>query len=335
MRKTLMLLLASLTSTGAIAQNETYTLDLTQSTTPLSFDAGTGAWSGTYDDEAGSIDSQCFSFVHASMGDYLTWWGFTASVSTDNSRQTDFMSHQWSNMAQGGIVLDEEGKVKLDEYGAPVVSGDVPYIVSFYDYYFSKRPSDLLFADGMNVEPTSVYVNMASWPYYTIVEGDAFARAFTNGDSFKLIIHGVHPDESESTIELNLAEYSNGTLTISRGWRYVDLTPLGVVNEMYFTMESTDSGIYGMNTPGYFCLDKLTVREAAETAVAPLKASSTKISYDRATGQLSLRGADFATIYDATGERIASLEGETLDAGWLAPGVYVVKAGDASLKFVK
>ena len=104
---------------GAYAQEKVTVLDLTNAGSVLEFDAETGAWTDTYNDDSESIESQCFSFVHSSMSDWQTWWGFTVSNSADNSKRDNFITYQFSNMAKGGIVLNEDGTVKLDEAGAP------------------------------------------------------------------------------------------------------------------------------------------------------------------------------------------------------------------------
>lgn len=269
------------------------------------------------------------------MGDYNTWWGFTASNSADNSRPENTLTQQWSNMALGGIVLDSEGKVSTDKFGAPVTSATVPYMVAFYNAYFSSRPCDMVFTDGKAYQAVGVYVNLNSYPYYSIEYGDSFARAFTNGDNFKLIIHGVAPDESERTVEVTLAEYTNGNLTINRGWRYVDLTPLGEVNELYFTMESTDSGDYGMNTPGYFCLDKLMVKPATSSSVNAVATDSNAISYDRASATVTLRGRNYAAVYDTAGHQVMSADSNSFSIAGLPAGVYIIRTQGGSLKIAR
>lgn len=318
------------------AESETITLDLTKSTTPLEFNRNNGSWTGTYDDDAECIDSQVFSFVHGSIADWNTWWGFTASNHADNARPANTLIQQWSNMAKGGIVLDENGEVKLDKFGAPVVSAEVPYLVAYYGWMVSERPVDMAFTDGKSYEAVSVYVNLNSYPYYSMEYGDSFARAFTNGDKFTLTIHGVAPDETEKTVDVDLASYTNGNLTINRGWKYVDLSSLGVVNELYFTMESTDSGDYGMNTPAYFCLDKLCVKEAIITSVNnTIHDSKVNISYDRQSHTVTLGGSDFAIIYDVAGTQLMTIEGTAGNVSSLPAGVYLVKSANTSYKFVK
>lgn len=336
MKKTTFFLAALIAAATAGAESGKITLDLTKSTTPLEFNAANGSWTGTYDDDAESIDSQVFSFVHSSIADWNTWWGFTVSNHADNSRPENTLVQQWSNMSKGGIVLDENGEVKLDGSGAPVVSDEVPYLVAFYGFMMGERPVDMSFIDGGNYEAVSVYVNLNSYSYYSIEYGDAFARAFTNGDRFTLTIHGVAPDETEKTVDVDLASYSNGDLTINRGWKYVDLSSLGVVNELYFTLASSDSGDYGMNTPAYFCLDKLCVKPVEGSAVSnATQDNSPVISYDRASHVITLNGSDFAIVCDVAGNQLMTIDGTRGDVSSLSAGVYLVKSGNSSLKFVK
>lgn len=336
MRKIFTLALAFAGIMAANADNQVITLDLTKATTPLTFDEDNGAWTGTFNDDEGAIISQCFSFVHSSMSEWDTWWGFTASNSVDNQRKENTITYQYSNMAQGGIVLNEDGTVKTDEFGAPVTSKDVPYLVAYYSTYMSKRPVDMTFTDSKAYEAVGVYINLNSYAYYGIELGCyAPARAFTNDDKFTLTIHGVSPDKTEKSIDVNLASYTNGNLTINRGWMYVDLTELGTVNELYFTMKSTDSGEWGDNTPDYFCLDKLMVKETEGAGISSAKINDASISYDRKSHIVTISGAEFAMICDVTGAILMSGESETFDISSLPAGVYIVKAGDNSIKIAK
>lgn len=337
MKKILLITMLSTVVATAAADGDIITLDLTKATTELTFNATTGAWDGTFNDDEEVIESQCFLFLHNSMSDYQTWWGFTASNSADNAMRDDYMTYQYSNMAKGGILLKEDGTVDLDEYGAPKCSAEVPYLVAYYSSFMGPRPLDMIFNDGYNYEPQGCYVNLSSWTYYTIQDGSALSRAFTNGDNFTLTIHGVAPDETEKTVEVSLAKYDNGDLTLNRGWRYVDLTPLGEVSELYFTMKSTDASAYGDNTPDYFCLDKLQVKRVdSPTGIDGLAADGREnIKYDRSTKAVSVQGADFAAVYDAAGNMVMSSEQSSFSLEYLPAGVYVVKAGNARIKIAR
>lgn len=329
------LTLALVSSIIANADDSVIVLDLTKSTTELTFNAENGSWTETYNDDVESIESQCFSFSHNAIQDWNTWWNFTASDSHNNARPENTLNFQWSNMAEGGIELDEEGNVKLNDFGAPVVNPEIPYLVAYAAGFMGPHPANITFNDGKTYEPIGMYVNLNSYAYYSIVYGDSFARAFTNGDKFTLIAHGVAPDETEKTVETGLASYTNGDLTINRGWKYVDLSGLGEVNELYFTMESTDSGVNGINTPLYFCLDKLSVKPTETTSIENISALTAGISYDRASLTVNITNAEFAGVYDCTGKLVFSTDSNSFSVSSLDSGVYIVRAGNSSVKIAR
>lgn len=329
----LSLLLLAAASIPAVADDEIVTLDLTNPKTELKFNESNGAWTETYNPDIDVVESQVFCFMHYGYEQYGMWWGFTPSNSVDNSRKDDTVTYQFSNMALGGIVLNEDGSVKTDEFGDPVTSADVPYLVGYYASFMSEHPCDLVFADGQAWEPQGVYVNLTSYPYYCMEFGDAYARAFRNGDSFKLSIVGVAPDASTKTVETELASFSNGRLSIARGWHYVDLSSLGAVNEIYFNLSTTDVGQWGDNTPEYFALDKLSVKKS-DSAVQSAS-DCCNISFDRASSVISAPGAGFVAVYNAAGSLVASSEEDSICIASLDAGVYVAKAGNSSIKIAK
>lgn len=321
---------------GANAQNasEVEILDLTKAATPLEFNAETGAWTQTYNEEEPTIDSQLFCFMHSALTDYDTWWGWTASNSANNLPRTDYLKYQFSNMAKGGIVLDENGAVKLNEQGAPVVSSSVPYMVGYYNAYMAKRPVQLLFNDGLDHEVIGTYINLSSYGYYTTLIGDAFCRQFTNNDKFTLTIHGVASDNSEKTLEVTLAEYNNGMYSGLTGWSYVDLTPLGAINELYFTMASTDSGAWGMNTPGYFCMDKLSVKKQPAAGVSAAEAAA-NLRYNRAAALVTAPEGTLVGLYSVDGKLLKSTDNGILSVEDMPHGVYVARSGNSSIKIAR
>lgn len=331
MKKTLPLV-ALVAAFSASAADGITVLDLTKSKTPLEFNAETGAWTETYNDKVTAIESQCFNIVHSSNSEWMTWNSFTASNSADNVRRENTIKFQFSNMAKGGIVLNDDGTVRVDKFGTPVVSADVPYLVGFYGSFYGEKGCTLTMSDGQPRQVKSAWFNLNSYPYYCIEYGDAYARALTNGDEFTLTVHGVAADESEKTVDITLASYTNGDLTINRGWKLVDLSSLGAVNQLYFTMSSTDSGEWGMNTPAYFCMDKLAVSSEPETSVANVEAQRS-ITYDRQSAIAT--APEFISVYDTAGNRLMSSESGRANLSSLPAGVYLLKSGGACLKIVK
>jgi hypothetical protein len=111
-----------------------------------------------------------------------------------------------------------------------------------------------------------LYVTNNNTAYYSMLKGDMFSKKFgsTSGsdpDWFKLTITGKNiVGTVTGTVDVYLADYrfadSNDDY-ITDIWRFVDLTSLGEVKSIEFSLSSSDSGVFGMNTPGYFALDTI------------------------------------------------------------------------------
>ena len=98
--------------------------------------------------------------------------------------------------------------------------------------------------------------------------GSAFSKKFEAGDWTKVNIYAVRADNSVSEpLEVYLLDYRDSDKAkwyALKDWTYVDISSLndnGAVKYIYFTMESSDSGKWGMNIPSYFAIDKPTYRK--------------------------------------------------------------------------
>ena len=258
------------------------TLDMNNPLNPATIEYGdNGVWTQCYNDvdytwlEFGN-DKGTFMLSHlidgegASWGGYY-WDGFTPAIGGD---RTDYgqagSSAGWTTMfggcmAGGGCVINADGSVSADPA--------VPYFVAYYSSWASEGPSNqVMFVDNdgnSTFEPVGVYICNHPWPYYGCEHGDGFGSGFAEGDYFELIAHGVAADGSEKTVSINLVEFTDGQLIALNDWTFFDLSELGEVESVYFTMNSTDVGPYGMNTAAYFCMDKFQVK-VADTPVDPV-----------------------------------------------------------------
>ena len=138
-----------------------------------------------------------------------------------------------------------------------------------YDKQFQVMPKGGTFGVGTPylvafwyVSPMYVKVTNTAYAYHTMLNGNEFTKKFEKGDWFKLIAHGVASNGKEKTAEFYLANIKSDDVAagIVSDWQTFDLTSLGEVEVVYFTMESSDSGQYGMNTPSYFALDQFTAQ---------------------------------------------------------------------------
>ena len=264
---------ASCALMAAAAWASVITLDLNKPINPASLEYNDyGIWTQCYNDEDytwiefGDENGE-FMLSHlidgagASWGGYY-WDGFTPAIGGDI---TDYgapgSSGSWTTnfggcMAGGGCVINADGSVTADPA--------LPYFVAYYSSWAMEGPSNQVMfmdADGnMAFEPVGVYVCNHPWPYYGCEHGDGFGRAFEEGDYFELTAHGVDADGNETTVSMNLVEFTDGELIAANDWTFFDLSSLGEVVSVYFTLNSTDIGDYGMNTAAYFCMDKFQVK---------------------------------------------------------------------------
>lgn len=134
---------------------------------------------------------------------------------------------------------------------------------------------------------SGLYVTNSTYAYLSMRDGDFFGKAFgdslnavgqpdgTNGeDFFKLTIGGWFEGQIvNDSVEFYLADfrYSDDNLDyILDDWEWVSLSKLGNVDSLKFSLRSSDNGVFGMNTPAFFCIDNLTTKDepAIDTTLA-------------------------------------------------------------------
>ena len=100
-----------------------------------------------------------------------------------------------------------------------------------------------------------MYVTNNVYAYSSMTKGDEIAGGpFGDDDYLTLIIHGsLKGVEVNNQVEFKLAEGKD----IVTDWEYVDLSKLGEIDELSFTMVGSRTGDWGLNTPTYFCIDNL------------------------------------------------------------------------------
>jgi hypothetical protein len=232
------------------------------------------------DDDREFFTSGDYAFASGCMSDWDYWYWFGYANHTDTKYET--LNDQWNNIVGGGY------------------DGSTNYGVAFAAEFNGPCYVTLL-----SEEPAVVpgfYITNSSYAYTSMMNGDGFAKKFGKGDWFKLTITGYGADDAvTATKEYYLADLRDeATAYIINDWRYVDLTSLGAVAKIGFTLSSSDNGDYGMNTPGYFCFDNFGA-EGTEvlpeknvdvaTAIADFTANKTQ-----ATGYYNLNGMNMTKM---------------------------------------
>ncbi len=214
--------------------------------------ADNGAWTGVYDVNVGDIQLGDFTFTHEASSyewggeAYYSYKGFCPTRSTDNVDHVDdgWVDYQWCAITGGGV----SGK-------------GTPYMLACWsvdeiaNVGAANAALCITYGNGA-FDPEEVYVTNSAWGYYGVKDGTDFNRAFEEGDWFKLHIIGERNGVETGRVEVLLADGKD----ILDDWKCVDLDALGdEVDAIYFQMSSSDTGQWGMNTPGYFCLDRLKI----------------------------------------------------------------------------
>lgn len=140
-----------------------------------------------------------------------------------------------------------------------------------YAVYNGNAPVTFEYENG--ARPKNIQITNNAYAYSSMMKGDQYAKKFggtegTDPDFFRLTIIGLDAnDEETGKVEFLLADYrfeDNTKDYIVDTWERVDLSSLGTVSKLAFSLESSDTGEWGMNTPAYFAFDNL-VTQPAET----------------------------------------------------------------------
>ena len=322
----------------------TVILDLNKPTVPEVIEyTETGYWIETYNDEDFphlTFSPFKFSHVHDGMGwGGLSWDGFTISKNGQSKKPEDIVEEQWGCMAGGGMQTTPEGYIICDPKGTPLVEKANPYLIAYWSSFMEypgNHVNNITFEDDYLYEPVGFYIANHPWSYYYNKEQGGITK---EGDYFKLIIGGIDENGKDitATVEHYLAEMIDGEIVQSTDWEWVDLSSLGLVKGLYFIMESTDNGSWGINTPTYFCMDKLQVNKTNRTStnIADAELATVKVYPTVFTDYLTVESENTINrveIFDLTGKSVyisdISNYYYTIPTGMLSKGVYILKLTD-------
>ena len=195
-----------------------------------------------------------------------------------------------------------------------------------------------------------VYVTNSTYAANSMRDGDAFAKQFggasgNDADWFLLTIKGyTNGNLTTDSVDFYLADYrfsNNAQDYIVKDWQWVDLTSLGVIDSVYFSLTSSDVGGFGMNTPGFFCIDNFNDQSVGVNDVV---ATTEGFSFypNPATNVLNVVTADklvSATIYSVNGALVKTATNKAIDVSDLDKGMYLLTVqttnGVTQTRFIK
>jgi hypothetical protein len=144
-------------------------------------------------------------------------------------------------------------------YNSAAYSGD-SFLLYYYDAY--NEPCDIrMKTKGMRL--TSVRLNLTTYTYASITNEDIndFARVFTDGDYLKVVFTSMKNGQEKRRVECYVVDFRNGKRDMATDWRKYDLSDLRLGEEydrVRVTIETSDVGEWGANTPLYIAMDDLT-----------------------------------------------------------------------------
>lgn len=203
-------------------------------------------WNGA--DESGGFRSggAFFENRYTVYGDAGFWDGFAYSNRTDMG----IAAVEGQYTAVPGF-----GQGRSDTYGIVFVGWEKPPTITL------RTPQQL----------TGLYVTNNNYAYDDMIHGSGWSKPFggqtgEDPDWLKLSITGKDVEDNDTgTVDFYLADFrfaDNSQDYIVNTWEFIDLTALGEVAMLQFTLDSSDTGDLGMNTPAYFCIDTVVPEPA-------------------------------------------------------------------------
>lgn len=196
-----------------------------------------GIWQAPQEGDNTFISSGwCFTNYYS---DYF-WGGFTVSNHTDLTQT--YLDAQYTAAAGGGY------------------DSSTQYAVA----YTMGAQTQVSTVDGSMHTVTGCYVTNNLWAYQNMLDGDYTATPFggATGDDpdwFKLTATGKNANgQTTGTLNFYLADYrfnNHENDYILNTWEWFDLSLLGPVASITFSLSSSKNNSYGMITPAYFCMD--------------------------------------------------------------------------------
>ena len=286
-----------------------------------------GYWTG--EEGENEMFSGGWIFTNYYSQAYSFWGGFTASNHTDLT-QTG-MNAQYTAITAGGY------------------DGSAQYGVA---YTFGAQ-TDVYASDGQAHTVTGCYITNNLWAYQSVVNGDSSSTPFggTSGndpDWFKLTATGKNASgQTIGTLDFYLADYrfaNNEEDYVVDTWEWFDLSPLGAVHTISFSLSSTKGNAYGMLTPAYFCIDDFNgtaplpptppqgIDENENIAISVYPNPAHDYIHVETMCISSLQRID---LYDITGRKVLSSTETEINVSTLPKGVYFISVYTDNQKIVE
>ena len=171
------------------------------------------------------------------------------------------MTNKWGGMygfSEGGVAISNYIDEKtdslhsfMDQLAVPLSNGSQNFAVIFDE-------ATIFFADDVAREVKSLDLIGTTYMLSVAKLGDGYARALTlNSDYLNVLIEGFEGETSKGVVKVAICAAGG----FMEKWYTCNLSSLGKVTSLKFTMEGSDMGAYGLNTPAYVGMDNVVVKQ--------------------------------------------------------------------------
>ena len=171
--------------------------------------------------------------------EYAYWGGFAQSRVKDADAANGLFANQYA------------------VYNEAAASGD-SFLIYYYDSY--NEPCDIV-VKQQGVSLRDVMLNLTTYTYASITNEaiNDFARIFVDGDYLKVVFTGMRGNEATGVVECYVVDYRDGKRAMTTEWTTFSLANIGEgYDRVSVTIETTDVGEWGANTPLYIAMDNLS-----------------------------------------------------------------------------
>ena len=174
-----------------------------------------------------------------------------------------FMSNTWGGtygFAEGGSAISNYIDANINEPRDYNIQLAVPFSNGSKNFVVVFDNSSLIFADKQARVIKSMDVIGTTYALAVCKNGDGndYAKALTQkGDFYDVIVTGFKAGEKTGDVTISIAK-DGGFLT---DWFKADMTPLGAVDSLAFSMDGSDKSNWGIKTPKYFAFDNVVIKK--------------------------------------------------------------------------
>lgn len=285
-------------------------------------------WNGS--DLSGVFNSGILSFPNFYNESWGSWSGWAYSNMADDST-AGFMNQYSAITGSGFDTIASSGS----NYGVAYVPVDFMTTENI--------PVPIYFSDSIARVIKGFFVTNSTYAALSMEFGDDFTRKFggesgDDPDFLKLSVFGFSDGNITETIDFYLADFrfeDNTEDYIVKTWQWLELSSLGEVDSLFLNLASSDAGIYGMNTPGYFCIDQIYVLPSENSGIGNQLTEKVSITIfpNPAAEEIRIKTSgnkkSSITIFGLFGKEVLAIpdyeDGENIPVQHFDSGVYVVK----------